>query len=244
MNSMSTADQRTIRDIVAADFRTAAVFQRYDIDFCCRGNRTVEDACSDSGLSADRVLRDIEDITALPPVGCAPQYNSWEPAELISRIVTKHHAFVREQLPLIAAHARKVASVHGGRHPEMVRVAEIFDEVADEMTSHMAKEEHVLFPYILALATGAGDSSPLPAVPFGSVGDPIRMMEAEHESAGDAMVEIRRLTNGYRVPEDGCGTYSVLLQELEAFESDLHQHVHLENNILFPKALELETAAA
>ena len=240
---MTVTTDRTIRDIVAADFRTAAIFQRYGLDFCCRGNRTVEAACDEAGIPADRVQRDLADATALPSAGCAPRFNEWDLSTLTAYIVGNHHRYVREQLPVITVHAEKVARVHGSRHPEMVSVAELFGRVSDEMTSHMAKEEGVLFPYIdrLAAAFAAGDA--LPSAPFGTVGNPIRMTEAEHESAGDAMSEIRALTEGYRVPEDACGTFAVLLQELEAFERDLHQHVHLENNILFPKALSLESGA-
>lgn len=240
---MTVTTDRTIRDIVAADYRTAAIFQRYGLDFCCRGNRTVEAACEEAGLSADGVLRDLAAAAALPSIGGGPRFNEWELSTLTAYIVGNHHRYVREQLPVITVHADKVARVHGARHPGMVSVAELVGRVSDEMTSHMAKEEGVLFPYIdrIAAASAAGD--PLPSAPFGTVENPIRMMEAEHESAGDAMAEIRVLTDGYRVPEDACGTFAVLLQELEAFERDLHQHVHLENNILFPKARALETAA-
>ena len=237
---MDVTLDRTIRDIVANDYRTAAIFQRHGLDFCCRGNRTVDAACQEAGIAADGVQRDLADATALPPSGCAPRFNTWDLSSLTGYIVANHHSFVREQLPVIQGHAHKVARVHGGRHPEMVEVAEIFDRVCAEMTSHMAKEEEVLFPYLDRLAEASVRRQGPPAAPFGTVGNPIRMMEAEHESAGDAMAEIRALTGGYRVPDDACGTFSVLLQELDAFERDLHQHVHLENNILFPKALRLE----
>ncbi|HVL69830.1 MAG TPA: iron-sulfur cluster repair di-iron protein [Vicinamibacterales bacterium] len=237
---MSVTFGRTIRDIVADDYRTAAVFQRYGLDFCCRGHRTVEEACAESGLGSAVVLRDLEDAVALPCIGCAPRYNDWTAVALIDHIVAKHHTFVRAQLPVIQAHARKVASVHGTRHPEMVQVARLFEDVSAEMTSHLMKEEQILFPYVVRLATAAAAGAAAPRAPFGPVEHPIAMLEAEHESAGNAMAEIRRLTCGYRVPDGACGTYTVLLQELAAFEEDLHQHVHLENNILFPKAQRLE----
>jgi regulator of cell morphogenesis and NO signaling len=237
---MTVLLDRTIRDIVAADFRTAAIFQRYGLDFCCRGNRTVEAACAEAGIPADRVYRDLADATALPSTGCAPRFDTWELQTLTRYIVSNHHAFVRAQLPIIQDHAHKVARVHGSRHPEMVEVAELFDRIDREMTSHMAKEEQVLFPYVERLADAAAAGEPVPDAPFGTVARPIRMMEAEHESAGAAMARIRSITEAYRIPDEACGTYVVLLQELEAFERDLHQHVHLENNILFPKALRLE----
>lgn len=239
---MTVLNDRTIRDIVAADFRTAAIFERYGLDFCCRGNRTVEAACAEAGIEADRVQRDLSDATALPASGCAPRFDTWDLATLSQYIVSTHHGFVREQLPVLQAHADKVARVHGQRHPEMVEVAALVDRISVEMTSHMAKEEQILFPYIEQLAEASATGGPAPGAPFGTVANPIRMMEAEHDSAGGAMASIRSLTNGYRVPDDGCGTYTVLLQELEAFERDLHRHVHLENNILFPTALRLEAA--
>jgi regulator of cell morphogenesis and NO signaling len=144
----------------------------------------------------------------------------------------------------MVAHSRKIAEVHGVRHRELVRVAQLVEDVAEEMTGHMQKEEHILFPYITELARTAAAGQPAPFAPFGSVDNPIHMMEAEHESAGAAMLEIRELTDGYRVPDDACATYTVCLQELEAFERDLHAHVHLENNILFPKASAVESHRA
>jgi regulator of cell morphogenesis and NO signaling len=142
---------------------------------------------------------------------------------------------------VLVNHTQKVAKVHGEAHPEMREVAHLFHEVADEMTTHMAKEEHILFPYIVALEQAKRANTSTPATPFGTVRNPIRMMEAEHESAGDAMARIRSLTSGYAIPAGACTTYRVCLQELEAFERDLHEHVHLENNILFPRAVELES---
>jgi regulator of cell morphogenesis and NO signaling len=138
------------------------------------------------------------------------------------------------------ARARKIAQVHGAKHKELPRVAQLVEDVANEMTSHMMKEEHILFPYIVALADAKAGNRPAPIAPFGTVANPIHMMEMEHESAGNALFEIRELTDGYTVPADACGTYTVCLKELEGFEQDLHLHVHLENNILFPKAAALE----
>jgi regulator of cell morphogenesis and NO signaling len=236
-----TAD-RVIRDIVAADGRTAAIVQRYGLDFSCRGNRTIEAACEEAGVPVERVRCDLADATALPSAACAPRFSAWDAPAVTDYIISNHHGYVRQQLPLIRAQASKVARVHGSRHPEMVAVAEIFARLSAEMTSHMAREEKVLFPYLDRLAEASARGLAVPPAPFGTVEGPIRMMEAEHESAVEAMSQMRALTDGYRVPEDACGTWCVLLQELEAFERDLHQHVHLENNILFPKALLLQSA--
>jgi regulator of cell morphogenesis and NO signaling len=229
----------TIRDIVATDYRAAAVFQRHGIDFCCGGDRTVQDACAAKGLAPAEVIAELETTTAAPAVG-VPRFNDWDLSALTVYIVTKHHAYVRGAIPTLLAHTKKVAAVHGENHPEMQEVSRLFDGVADEMLMHMEKEERMLFPYIDALALAATGKRPAPFAPFGSVQNPIRMMEMEHESAGNAMARINELTRGYQPPVDACTTYRVCLQELDAFERDLHAHVHLENNILFPKAARLE----
>jgi regulator of cell morphogenesis and NO signaling len=239
---MTATLDMTIRDIVANDFRAAAVFQRRGIDFCCRGNRSVEDACRDGSVTAEELLREVADATASPAAG-GPRFNSWDLGMLAAYIVANHHGFVRQAIPALLTHTQKIATVHGGPHPELHEVAALFEGVAKEMTSHMMKEEEILFPYIAGLAVASRGVSGAPSAPFGTVRNPIRMMEADHESVGDAMARIRELTDGYRVPEEACTTYRVCLQELEAFERDLHEHVHLENNILFPKAARLESEA-
>lgn len=238
---MNATLDMTIGEIVAGDYRTAAIFQRHGIDFCCHGGRTLEHGCRDAGVSAADLVRELDEAAAAPAAG-VPPFNAWDLPTLVSYIVANHHAYVREALPVLVAHSRKIAEVHGGRHRELLRVAQLVQDVADEMMSHMMKEEQMLFPYIVRLASAAAAGDPAPDAPFGTVDNPIHMMEAEHESAGNAMLEIRELTDGYRVPEDGCSTYAVCLQELEVFEGDLHAHVHLENNILFPKASALEAA--
>ena len=237
---MTATLDMTIRDIVANDFRAAAVFQRHGIDFCCKGNRSVEEACRGGAASADQVLREVSDATASPAAG-GPRFNSWDLGTLAAYIVANHHGFVRQAMPALLTHTQKIASVHGETHPELHEVAAIIEDVAQEMTSHMAKEEEILFPYIAGLAVAASGAAANPSAPFGTVRNPIRMMEMEHESVGDAMARIRELTDQYRIPATACTTYRVCLQELESFERDLHEHVHLENNILFPKAARLES---
>jgi regulator of cell morphogenesis and NO signaling len=233
----------TIGEIVAADYRAAAVFQRHGIDFCCQGARTLDRGCREAGADTAEVMRHIEAATATSASG-VPRFNDWGLQTLAAYIVANHHAYVREMLPLMTAHSRKIADVHGNRHPELPRVAALVEELADEMTSHMMKEEQILFPYIVQLADATAEGRPAPPAPFGSVDNPIHMMEMEHESAGHAMLEIRELTDGFALPADCCATYAVCLQELEAFERDLHAHVHLENNILFPKASALEASCS
>ena len=232
---MTATMDTSVREIVAEDFRAAAVFERYGIDFCCGGRRTLREACSDRKVNPLAVLGEVSAACeARDPA--APRFAAWQTDELIAYIVRHHHAYVWRALPAIVAHTRKVAEVHGAKHSELREIAAIFEEVADEMTSHMAKEEAVLFPYInnLAVALRLGES--VPSAAFGSVEKPIAMMEHEHDGAGRAMARIRELSGDYAVPNGACTTYTVCFRELEQFERDLHAHVDLENNVLFPKA--------
>ena len=239
---MIATPETTVREIVASDYRTAAVFQRYGLDFCCNGCQTIEHGCMRAGADPAALIRDL-DAVMNAPAGAAPRFADWTPSALVSFIVGSHHAYVREALPTLLAHTRKIAEVHGARHTELTHIARLFEKVAAEMTDHMEKEERILFPFIVELADASAHGRPAPQPPFGTVENPIRMMEHEHRFVGDALAEIRELTEGYRVPDDACGTYRVCFQELEAFETDLHAHVHLENNILFPKAIALEAAS-
>ncbi len=240
---MNATLETTIRDIVAEDFRAAAVFQRHGLDFCCGGARSVLDACRDKGIDAAAVLTDIQNACGSVE-SRTPRFASWDVPTLIAYIVGNHHEYVRRAIPPLLAHTEKIATVHGERHPELAEIARLFAGVADEMTSHMFKEERLLFPYIQSLHHSVQQNRGVPPSPFGTVGNPIRMMEAEHESAGNAMARVRELSGGYQPPADACTTYRVSLEELKAFEEDLHAHVHLENNILFPRAIELEGGAA
>jgi regulator of cell morphogenesis and NO signaling len=237
---MRVTRETTIGEIVSNDFRTAAVFQEFGIDFCCGGRRTLADACRD--LDEDAVLTAVERVCEGP--ASAVRFDTWSPQQLIGHIVANHHAYVRRALPSLIAFTQKLAAVHGSRHPELAEIARITEDVAAEMTSHMAKEERMLFPYIGALSEAVRNGVPAPPAPFGPVENPIRMMEEDHDAAGAAMARIRELTSGYAVPEDGCTTYRVCLEELNAFERDLHEHVHLENNILFPAARKLASPIA
>lgn len=237
-----SAPEKTVRDFVIEDFRTAAVFERHGLDFCCGGGLPLSEACRKSAADETTVRAELAAAVATPSPD--PNPADWELDLLADHIVTTHHGFVRQAMPALMQHAAKVAAVHGGNHPEMVDVATLVEVVVNEMTLHMRKEEQILFPRITDMARAHRDGAPLPPTPFGSVSGPIHVMEAEHEAAGAAMAAIRRLTADYTPPSDACTTYRVLFQELEAFERDLHRHVHLENNILFPGAGALEAAFA
>ncbi len=231
--------ETTVRDIVAGDHRAAAVFEKHQIDYCCGGQRSIDDACKAAGVPADAVLAELAGLGAASRAA-DEDYAAWGPAALVDHIIATHHAYVRNALPTILAHTEKIAGKHGERHPELVEVARVFEGVAEEMTQHMMKEEHILFPYIKVLARQETSGCPAAPSPFGTVKNPIRMMEMEHESAGNALRRIHELTGGYAPPADACATYTATLAELDEFERDLHQHVHLENNILFPRALRME----
>jgi regulator of cell morphogenesis and NO signaling len=231
-------DTTTIRSIVARDFRTAAVFERHGIDACCGANRAVADACRDLGVDAPILEAELEAAMS-PALPSHPRFDTWELDFLVSYILINHHAYVRQAMPAIRTHVNRVAELHGERHPEVVDIADQFGGLAADLTRHLSTEEQMLFPCIEALvAAGRGGSVSVP--PFGAVGSPVGMMEIEHQAAGEVMAAIRRLSGGYTLPADACPTFKVTYRELQAFETDLRQHFHLENNILFPKALVLE----
>jgi regulator of cell morphogenesis and NO signaling len=229
----------TIGDIVSEDYRAAAIFQRYGIDFCCGGGRQLAAACLEKGIEPSEVIDELMTLEGNAGDG-GPRFKLWEPALLMDYIVANHHQYLRRALPSLSAWVEKVASVHGERHPEVGAVAEHFSALRKELESHMQKEEQVLFPYVRRMFEAEASGEPPPPSPFGSVRNPILMMEAEHRAAGEGLEAIRDLTSGYTPPPDACTTFKVCYQELRDLERDLHQHIHLENNILFPRAVSLE----
>jgi regulator of cell morphogenesis and NO signaling len=233
---MTTTPEQTIREIVAGDVRTAAVLQRHGIDFCCLGCRTLDEGCREAGADPRDVMRELDAVLLAATEAGTPDFANWDAPRLVEYIVDRHHAYVRDAIPVLLTHTRKISEVYGGRHAELPHIARLFERVAAEMQDHMVREEQILFPFIVSMAAAA---SP-PAPPSATARNAIRTMEAEHEFVGDAMAEIRYLTGGYRVPVDACTTYRVCLEELAAFEADLHAHVRLENDVLFPRAKALE----
>jgi regulator of cell morphogenesis and NO signaling len=230
-------EKSTVGDIVAADWRTAHVFEQFGIDFCCAGRRSVAEACERAAIDPDAVERAVH---ALPPANEGDDVDAtrWSVDELIDNILTTHHAYVRSALPAIATHLTQLLDAHSARHPELARILNSFSELGCNLLQHMRKEERVLFPYIREIA--ARDRRRHRASPFGTIENPIRMMEREHRDAGDELRRLRELTHSYTPPPDGCETYRVCFAELAAFERDLHLHVHLEDNVLFPRAVEFE----
>lgn len=236
---METFRKTTIKSIVTNDYRAAAIFEKYSLDFCCKGGVTIDQACSEKNLDPASVYAELAQL-ANESHGDTPHYSQWPMDELIDYILNVHHKYVRDAIPVISTHTQKVATVHGNNHPEVVEIARHYETVATELQSHMMKEEQILFPYIKALIKAKRDGGAFTPPPFGTAQNPIRMMEAEHRAAGDELYAVRSLSNNYVPPEDACTTYRVSFKELQQFEQDLHQHVHLENNILFPKAIALE----
>jgi regulator of cell morphogenesis and NO signaling len=232
----------TLGEIVANDYRAGAVFDRFNLDFCCGGKRTLEEACRAQRISAGDVVAALQGLVASVPGTDKPD-STWRPQELTHHIVRRHHSFVRAQLPVIAGHIAKIAMTHGQAHPELRHVEAHFSALSQELRAHMMKEEVILFPSIQALSTMVEKGAAAPPSVFGSIRNPIRKMEAEHQCAGDELARIRELTDHYRVPPDACATYRTAFEELAAFDEDLKLHIHLENNVLFPQAIALELAA-
>ena len=227
----------TIGEIVATDFRTAAVFEQFGIDFCCGGRRLFTEACRTAAADPTAVIRALDALPA--PSDREDDVTQWPIERLIEHIVSIHHGYVRSAVPAIARRLATLEEVHGSRHPELFRIRAYFDRIGADLQQHMLKEEQVLFPYVRELAARESTCGRTRS-PFGTVENPIHMMEREHREVADGLRIIRELTTGYTAPSDGCTTYAVCMAELTRFERDLHQHVHLENNVLFPRAIELE----
>lgn len=229
----------TIGELVAADFRKAEVFKKFGLDFCCGGNKSLKEACDEKGIDVNMVETSLS-LVENQPKGSQQDFISWELDFLADYIVNTHHKYVTEALPKLSEFSINVAKVHGDFHPEVVEIAELFNAIAEELNMHMSKEEHDLFPCIKELAVAKREKTAMEPFRFGSIENPIRLMESEHVSAAGNMAKIHELSNAFSPPEDASSSYRVLFSKLEEFENDLHQHIHLENNILFPKAIELE----
>jgi regulator of cell morphogenesis and NO signaling len=219
-------------ELVTDDFRVAEVFMHAGIDFCCGGKKTLEQACREKNIDLKFIEEEIRALEQAPNL-LNTNFKDWEPGFLADYIINMHHKYVQKTLPELLYFTKKIASVHGGHHPELIEVAKLFEEINRELQQHLQKEEEVLFP---AIRSAVQKSTPeLRSV----IGSEIARMSNEHEFAGGAMDKINELTAGYLVPQDGCNSYQVAFKMLRQFEDDLHIHVHLENNILYPKALKM-----
>jgi regulator of cell morphogenesis and NO signaling len=229
----------TLADLAAHSLGAIRILEHYGLDYCCGGAQPFEEACNAKGLQPQHVMREIEDAAAT-----SAEDRNWQSAplnELVTHIVETHHAYLKLDLPVLQMRIAKIVSVHGPRDPEMwSRLAEVFGGLRSELEMHLAKEEQILFPFIAKYGLAELQGRPVPPVPFGSIANPIGMMEREHSDAGDALAEIRTLTNNLELPSYACATVRALYEGLKNLEKDLHVHIHLENNILFPRAIALE----
>jgi regulator of cell morphogenesis and NO signaling len=235
--------ERTVRELALESGTATRVFEKLGIDYCCGGNKSLGDACRASNLSVEQVIDSLE--MAEEAAHAARKDRDWpiEPlADLIAHIENTHHKYTRDEMARLVPLLDKVCSVHGKNHPELQQVRASFQKLVEELTTHMMKEERVLFPYIVRMEEAVIQKEPVLPPPFGSVQNPVTMMEHEHDSAGDALRSLRQASCGYTAPGDACISYQTLYKALADFEADLHQHIHLENNILFPRAIAMEKA--
>jgi regulator of cell morphogenesis and NO signaling len=241
--TMDIATDTRVADLAVAHAGTIRVFQAYGIDYCCGGRRALSEVCRERGLDFAAVS---EAVRAAMAPAAAPVFD-WAGAPLddaADRIVAVYHVPLRAELVRLGEMADKVRRVHGERHPEVFEVAASLQALVEDVTPHMMKEERMLFPYLARLAAAARAGRATGGSPFGTVANPIRVMEAEHEAVGEIVAGLRRTTGGYTAPEDACNTFRGLYHGLAALERDLHEHIHVENNIVFPRAVSLERALA
>ena len=240
---MTLTTTRTVRDYAIETPQTIPVFEKLGIDYCCGGNRPLDEVCAAANLKLDDVLHSLETAIASPSRPSDRELRSGSLAELISHIVRTHHAFVRTQIPEIGRLMEKVYSKHGPNHLELGEIRGTFEGLGQELTTHLMKEENILFPYIERMEESVLQREPILPPPFGTVANPVRMMEHEHDDAGTALKTLRKASGDYTPPADACTSFRALYTALANFEKDLHQHIHLENNVLFPRALAMENGA-
>lgn len=243
---MEDLQEKTIGEMVAENYRTAAVFKKYEIDFCCNGNRSIEQACHNNTATIDAVKNELLFVMEKPgnKENVVSNFASWPLDLLVSYIEIKNHRYVTKQIPVLKEYLDKICRVHGEKHPELIEIESLFSGCAVELSSHMKKEEQVLFPFIMKMVMTQKENAQGFSAPFGSVQNPITMMMQEHDTEGQRFRMIKELSGNYIPPPDVCNTYRVTYALLQEFEDDLHLHIHLENNILFPKSVEMEATLA
>lgn len=235
---------KTVREFAVENPNATRVFEELKIDYCCGGNQPLREACGQKGLDIEEVLKLLQRSSPAKADLVTTDVQSQPLVALINLIVEKHHLYTRNQLKHLSALLDKVCSAHGENHPELFDIRSQFETLHAELEPHMMKEENILFPYITRLEIAAGHKWPPPFAPFGPVRNPIAAMMREHDAAGEILKAMRDLSKDFATPEDGCFSYRTLYKELAALEADLHQHIHLENNILFPRSLEMEQKVA
>lgn len=236
---MAMNSATTVRELVIQVPEATRVFEKFKIDYCCGGNISMAEACARVGVDLRELEQELEHAGRAKEIQ-ATDFNEMTLPVLIDHIVTRHHLFTREELVRLDALMTKVVSAHGDKHTELHEVSTLLKRLGEDLNPHMLKEERVLFPHIVQLDRSATGKASAPFAPFGTVKNPVRMMMMEHDAAGDILRELRSVTSDYAIPGDACISYKTLYEALEGLERDLHQHIHLENNILFPKAVEFE----
>jgi regulator of cell morphogenesis and NO signaling len=238
---MKVSTGKTVRELAVEVPNATRILEKFGIDYCCGGKRSLEEACRTAKLPVDDIVKALETASAASTAESVLPSGSL--AELIHHIVATHHKFTREEIVRLRALLEKVCSVHGQNHPELLAIRDTFLGLAQELTLHLMKEENILFPYIVRMEEAVGQDDSILPPPFGTVQNPVRMMMQEHDGAGEAMRQIREASHDFTAPKDACISYQTLYRALAAFEADLHQHIHLENNILFPRSIEMEDRA-
>lgn len=239
LHQTTSIESMIIKDIVLNNYKAAGVMEKYGIDFCCKGKRPLGEAIKEKRIDAGRFMSELRQ-TMDETENSGERVENWDLTFLFQYIVNNHHAYVRKSLPLITGHLEKINKVHGAKYHYLYEVLNEFKELADELSGHMQKEERILFPLIKYLVDSEKFNEKPKTDGFGTIKNPIMKMESEHSSAGTALENIRKLTDNFTLPEDACTTFELTYKELQEFEKDLHTHIHLENNILFPKAIMLE----
>jgi regulator of cell morphogenesis and NO signaling len=239
---MNLQPNRTVRELAVEIPGATRLFEKVGIDYCCGGQRSLADACSRAGVAVKDMITSLESAAVSHAPGEEPNFLTATLGELMAHIVGKHHVFTKSELVRLEALLDRVCIEHGLNHPELVQLRVLFEVLCADLNAHMRKEEITLFPYISAMEDAVRNSRPVTTPPFGTVANPVRRMMMEHDHVGDLLNKMRRLTLDYTTPSNACISYKTLYQALDDLEKDLHQHIHLENNILFPRAVELEDA--
>jgi len=231
--------QTPVGEIARFNYKTVEVFEKLRIDFCCGGDLSLEEACKRQKVNADEILLSLKNLIGSSQTD-NDRIHSLPLDQLIDHIIKVHHSYVVESIPILQKYLHKITDVHGTNHPELAEVEDSFNQAAANLLQHMQKEEQILFPAIKEMLLAKAGESEFSGSHCGTVQSPISVMKQEHEAEGDRFEKISAMTNNYTIPEDACNTFAYAYQKLQEFEQDLHRHIHLENNILFPEAIKLE----
>ncbi|MBX7053952.1 MAG: iron-sulfur cluster repair di-iron protein [Pyrinomonadaceae bacterium] len=237
---MISVQGKTVREIALEMPLTTRVFEEFRIDYCCHGDTPFDDACKNAGATPEMVLQKIDGVLVGSASSDQESFSKMDLSDLVDHILDKHHVYTRDEMSHLTPLMAKVASRHGNHSPYLLELKDLFQALCDDLGPHMVKEEMVLFPYIQKLEHSHSNHLNVEFPPFGTVQHPVYMMNIEHEEVGEILAKMREVTNEYTLPAEACPSFTALYHRLGEFERDLHQHIHLENNLLFPRAIELE----